>query len=517
MLRGIIKGLIMGGLLGFALAGVISLISPLPSNIETQTNTDVVVAQPDSQSGQGLAQSSATDSPVQLEAKAQAPAPAAPLDNTPLADVTPAPKPTPAPLTDAQTAPQSVAQTGVTVENVSPVLPSPQARAIETPETLSQPSISADPAQPPKPQEPDTATFGAPVPTDTLTAPKGATETRPSTLATGPETPGQAQDLMAHDASPSLKTAAAALPEPKTPVVPPKASENAEVQIPVIKRAPTERLTNKETTEPTESRLKPVAGLDQVFKQRTSSRLPSIGNKETTQAPAIAEIADQLPPYQANAVAFDNTEQKPLLSIVLLDAPSSEIDVTVLRDFPLPLSIVVDASGDDPTGRMALFRSLGLEVLAMINLPAGSTPSDVEINLASQMAALPDVVALFEGLETGMQENRQVSDQVIEYTLASGHGLLMQPKALNTAQKLAAREGVPSVTVFRDFDGKGQRADVMRRFLDQAAFKARQSDGVVMMGRLRSETISALASWALQDRASTVAVAPISAILQSVK
>jgi polysaccharide deacetylase 2 family uncharacterized protein YibQ len=78
---------------------------------------------------------------------------------------------------------------------------------------------------------------------------------------------------------------------------------------------------------------------------------------------------------------------------------------------------------------------------------------------------------------------------------------------------MAARDGVPSVTVFRDIDSKGQTEVVMRRFLDQAAFKARQQDGVLMLGRLRQDTLAALAVWTLADRASTVALAPVSSLL----
>jgi polysaccharide deacetylase 2 family uncharacterized protein YibQ len=54
---------------------------------------------------------------------------------------------------------------------------------------------------------------------------------------------------------------------------------------------------------------------------------------------------------------------------------------------------------------------------------------------------------------------------------------------------------------------------VIRRFLDQAAFRAGQDGGVIMLGRLRADTISALLLWGLQDRAGKVALAPISAVL----
>ena len=54
-----------------------------------------------------------------------------------------------------------------------------------------------------------------------------------------------------------------------------------------------------------------------------------------------------------------------------------------------------------------------------------------------------------------------------------------------------------------------------RRCLDQAAFRAGQEDGVVMLGRLREETISALMLWALQDRAAQVALVPVSGVLRT--
>jgi polysaccharide deacetylase 2 family uncharacterized protein YibQ len=95
-----------------------------------------------------------------------------------------------------------------------------------------------------------------------------------------------------------------------------------------------------------------------------------------------------------------------------------------------------------------------------------------------------------------------------------GYGLVMQDNGLNTVQKLAHREGVPSGVVFRDFDGAGQDPRAMRRFLDQAAFRAGQEGAVLMLGRLKPDTISALLMWGLQDRASRVALMPTSASLR---
>ena len=78
-----------------------------------------------------------------------------------------------------------------------------------------------------------------------------------------------------------------------------------------------------------------------------------------------------------------------------------------------------------------------------------------------------------------------------------------------------SREGVPALSVFRDIDSNDQAATVIRRFLDQAAFRSGQEGAVIMLGRMREETIAALLVWALQDRAARVALAPVSGALLS--
>ncbi len=130
------------------------------------------------------------------------------------------------------------------------------------------------------------------------------------------------------------------------------------------------------------------------------------------------------------------------------------------------------------------------------------------------LEALPETVAVLEGTKSGIQGNRELSGQVSAIAGGTGRGLITQNNGLNTVQKLAARDGVPSAVVFRDFDGAGQTPTVMRRFLDQAAFRAGQEGAVVMLGRVRPDTISALLLWGLQDRASRVALAPVSAVLK---
>jgi polysaccharide deacetylase 2 family uncharacterized protein YibQ len=76
------------------------------------------------------------------------------------------------------------------------------------------------------------------------------------------------------------------------------------------------------------------------------------------------------------------------------------------------------------------------------------------------------------------------------------------------------KEGVPAATVFRDIDGEGQDNSMIRRTLENAAFRARQDGEVVMMGRLNADTLTALLLWGVQDRSDKIALVPVSVLLQ---
>ena len=202
------------------------------------------------------------------------------------------------------------------------------------------------------------------------------------------------------------------------------------------------------------------------------------------------------------------------MSIVLIDEPGS-IGAEALASFPYPLSFAVASDDPQAAEKMARYRADGFEVLAMMDLPVSASAQDAETALEVGFAVLPEVVGVLEGTGTGIQGNRGLSDQVTAILRDQGYGLITQNAGLNTVQKLALREGVPSTFVFRDFDGIGQTPTVMRRFLDQAAFRAGQEGGVIMLGRVEPNTISALLLWGLQDRASRVALVPASAVLKA--
>ncbi|WP_370228302.1 divergent polysaccharide deacetylase family protein [Cognatishimia sp.] len=466
MIRGILIGFLGGGAIGLVFAAVVSLVSPLPARIELDSQAAAQVSEPRASTQPGLATPSEADAPLEAETIAVAPAQSE-GEGTPLADRASAPRPTPADVAEVEGAPLVEEAADVSVSALEPVLPVPQADAIATPsDELDDVEISLRPVQRPQVVATETATLSAPS--------VSASPSAPTTINVPIET-----------------TRADVAPDDLGVTPPAVIEEENGVQT---------------------SLLQPATELDEAFPQLTSTRLPTVGSSQV--AADASGVGDSSPLVQF-AAKYERVNTRPILSVVLIDEGKSDLDLTILRDFPFPLSIAVNPANSNAVERARQFRSLGMEVLAVLELPEGAKPEDVEVNLATGLTGLPESVAILEGGSIGLQESREVSDQVISFVKASGHGLVMLPKGLNTAQKMAARDGVPSVTVFRDIDSNGQTEVVMRRFLDQAAFKARQQDGVLMLGRLRQDTLAALAVWTLADRASTVALAPASVLLRA--
>ncbi|KIC25266.1 MULTISPECIES: divergent polysaccharide deacteylase family protein [unclassified Leisingera] len=251
-----------------------------------------------------------------------------------------------------------------------------------------------------------------------------------------------------------------------------------------------------------------------------ASLTPSIGTpvvpltERDEQEAVSAAGGPDATPFSANSEPFFNPEDRPLMSIVLID-DAGAVGSEALAEFPYPLSFAIDPEDPEAAGKMAARRAAGFEVLMLADLPREASPQDAETAFEVWRSKLPEAMAILEGVETGVQGNRALADQVAAYAAAAGYGLLTQDSGLNTVQKLALRDGVPAGVVFRDFDGAGQDPRAIRRFLDQAAFRAGQEGAVIMLGRLRPDTISALLLWGLQDRAERVALAPVSASLES--
>lgn len=389
------------------------------------------------------------------------------------ADTQPPEKPVVGAASDAITEPVEAAGADVSVDGVEPVAPAPMAEAPLAPQDSTEPTINtAAPAQP------------------------ALSTTSVPDQATVPTVPDASPEVAASiDAQPS-KDEVAATTAPDKDAVP----------------TPDTRAADAPESEPEEAPR--IAALPQIGSEASAPRVgtPVIPLTERDNSETTAAVPEARP-IDLFAAEFDNPEDKPLLSIVLID-DAEGLGGEALRDFPYPLSYALDPTDPDAAEKMQRYRSAGAEVLIIADLAATSTAQDAEVSMSIWLDKLPEAVGILEGTETGIQGNRALSDQVTAIAADTGRGLLTQDNGLNTVYKLAARDGVPAAVVFRDFDGAGQSPTVMRRFLDQAAFRAGQEGAVVMLGRVRPDTISALLLWGLQDRAGRVALAPISAVMK---
>ena len=380
----------------------------------------------------------------------------------------------------------------------------PPSVSLTAPERTGQPG--ADTAPPSAPEVGEADALPEAVAADGTAAAIAVVPDAPASPAAQPAVP----DRPARDAAPDPSVAPDQPPPPPVPTI-----ETALVPDP--EEAPGQDASAEDVV-----REEPDAGIAigepaAVLTDRggaVSSRLPRIGaaEPEPEPAPALAEDSPLLRYAAGGATATEN--DLPRLAVILIDDGSGPLGPEALRAFPFPVTFAIDPAHPDAAETARAYRALGFEVMAMADLPEGAAATDVEVTLASVLDSVPEAVAVLESPVAGLQGNRDVSMQAAAYLAASGHGLVMQPRGLNTAQALVAREGVPSATLFRDFDGEGQDATAIRRVLDTAAFRARQDGSVVMLGRLRADTVSALVLWGLQDRASELALVPVSTVLR---
>lgn len=256
------------------------------------------------------------------------------------------------------------------------------------------------------------------------------------------------------------------------------------------------------------------------------NRLPTVGSQPVS-APATALAAFDAPATNpdtsmaAPVMRFASKElfpsDRPRMAIVLIDqgAPLSAgaPGFSALRALDYPVSVAVDSGLADARQRMQAYRGAGLEVLAAVDFPQGAQAQDVEVSLGVALSRVPEALAVLHGSSAKAETPFGISGHLAAYLADSGHGLVLQNRGLNTAQRIAERSGVPAAVVFRDIDAEDGSPDAILRLLDQGAFRARQGSGVVMLGRLRPQTLAALRRWASEDRAGEVSLVPLSQVL----
>jgi polysaccharide deacetylase 2 family uncharacterized protein YibQ len=219
------------------------------------------------------------------------------------------------------------------------------------------------------------------------------------------------------------------------------------------------------------------------------------------------------PAIEQYAEPFVEAGDKPVLSIVLIDDQNYRLDPTVLEAIPLPVAFAVPAETPADKSLMRYYRNQGFEVVVLVDYPIGAKAQDVEVVLSAALGNITDSVAVMEWTSGTVQASREVSTHTGDILETTGHGLLLYEKGLNTGLQYALKIGVAAKTIYRALDNDDEDERTMRRFLDGAAFRARQEGHAIVVAHARALTLSALTFWSLQEWSNSVVKVPLSQAL----
>ncbi|MCH2077642.1 MAG: divergent polysaccharide deacetylase family protein [Rhodobacteraceae bacterium] len=353
--------------------------------------------------------------------------------------------------------------------------------------------------------EPAPETSSAPAAPIEVAEPKPAPEPEPE-LAAAPEETTATEDEAPQEEEPTVAAEVPAAPEEEAP-------EEEVAAVEPVTEPVTE--TEPEATEaaPTQRPQATAGGFGNRANGVTVNRLT-----DSQQAEEKVETATDVEPQDPRAIIrnamtddWAGPDDRPLVSFILIDEAGDAALLGALGSFDGPLTFALPATASQAARDR--YRNAGHEIVVIADIPEAAQPSDIEVVMEGSMIAVPEAVAVLDGTLSGFRGDRRVAEQVVDILGASGHGMVTVAQGLDAASQIAGREGVPSGTIYRDLDAQGQNNSVIRRFLDQAAFRAQQEGQVILLGRLKAETISALLIWHQQDRASRVNLAPLSAVL----
>lgn len=509
MARGMIRGVVAGLSVAVLGLGVMSTVAPPPAGFPgpaPEAAVQGLMAVPAGLVAPRYGDQSLV-APTGMDAPVKAALPSAPVAQ--LADAAPRRS------LPASAAPQAVAVAAVPPQTVSlaplpPRLGAVSAGAIAAPAPVVLASLAL--SVPVMPTESVAVADPAPMPSMIAALPTRPVQPdpadRPQTVETAAQAPVAHEDSVVAraDADPALVLPGAMADSPPEAVAAPAPK-------PQVRRAGEVVLAEAEQS-PTVMRkpepLVPAKGLESAGAPQTEGSL-------TAAAPEAqpADAGDQ-PPRVAFARPFDNPGQKPLMAFVLFDTGEPDLDRTALAALPFPVTFVLDPAQAESALAASIYRSGGQEVAMLATaIPQGATASDIEVTFGAHAIAMPEAVAVVVPETDGFQDNRPLATMVVPVVAGQGRGLLSWDRGLNAADQVARREGAHAATIFRRLDGKGEDVARMRQYLDRAAFKAAQEGRVVVAGTTAPDTVQALLEWAVEGRASSVALAPLSATLQS--
>jgi polysaccharide deacetylase 2 family uncharacterized protein YibQ len=485
-----------GGFVSVLGLGTASLLSEQPAG-----NTPPAPPQVDApQAAEADAPASQTPSvsgPGEGDGPSLGPAPevetAAPVEGedraAPAADTAPPAVPQASGVEGGLDAPGVAAEETPQIAGDAPVLPNPQAPAPDTPAPESDIVLSTDPGAPPAP-----------------------------VVVEEPE----AQDGAVADA------------EDQAPIVVAEPPEEAPIPVEVVEPeadgSPAEDDAAEDITGPVAGDDSQLAGAGNRVTPDAAPQFEMQGgntllqdretgvavNRPTQSEAAEPAAAPQVPALVAHAAEAPNPDNLPELSVVLVDdgtIPGGS-GPALVAGLPFPVTVAIDPAIDGAAERLAAYRAQGIEAAILARLPEGAAPQDVEVALEGTFTSLTETVAILDLGVSGLNNNRAATEQMMRILADGGRGFVSISRGLNMADRVAEQEGVPTATIYRDLDSEGQDARVIRRFIDQAAFRARQQSGVVLLGRVRPDTVTALINWGNDKRADQVAQVPLSVLLR---
>lgn len=381
----------------------------------------------------------------------------------------------------------------------------PAPEEIVAEQMLARPGAIADaaPGAPQMPAAPDSAYT---LPDSTAEAAPGVTD------PTAPAAPGSEAAPLRSDDPPAPEEAL---------LQPAPASEAAPAPALIVPDAPLPTVpdSSAQTPEPEEDIALAVPGV-------RTDRLPRIGDDpaptedamsgEGADPAALPEVALGTTPLELFRRDFDNPDAKPLFGILLIDDGIPAEERARLAALPFAVSFALDPLSPNSAEAARVYRDAGQEVVMLANgIPQGATPGDLEQTFQALDMAMPEAVAVLDRMEGGFQDTLDLARQAVPIVAEQGRGIVTYDRGLNSADQVARREGVPRATIFRVLDGEGESIPKMRNYLDRAAFKAAQEGRVLVIGRARAETVAAILEWTVEGRAASMALAPISAVLET--
>jgi polysaccharide deacetylase 2 family uncharacterized protein YibQ len=338
------------------------------------------------------------------------------------------------------------------------------------------------------------------------------------------------------EAAPGLSGAMApTLPEAENAPAPmdsPPAAEEALLQpAPAAEAPPAPALIVPDAPLPTLPSATPLAqeGQDDLALAAPgvrTDRLPRIGDDAAPAADGSGDAgadAALLPeavlgttPLELFRRDFDNPDAKPLFGIILIDEGIPADERSRLAKLPFAISFALDPLAADAAAAAAIYRAAGQEVVMLASgIPQGATAGDLEQTFQALDMAMPEAVAVLDRMTGGFQESLELARQAVPIVAEQGRGIVTYDLGLNSADQVARREGVPRATIFRVLDAEGESIPKMRNYLDRAAFKAAQEGRVLVIGRAQADTVAAILEWTVEGRAASVALAPVSAVLET--